>query len=138
MVIYAQCTSSKNNSNNNNNNKKSFLKTGTDYVGSRHFALSGCYATFCFRQRQVQTQLRSATKRFLVTHRCIAKRYEALCNARLMQLIPDFADIQADLSLRWAQMMSEGTFSHEAVNILLRACLLFAFLHLQDYWRDQG
>ena len=32
--------------------------------------------------------LQSATKRFLVTYRCIAKRYKALCNARLMQLVP--------------------------------------------------
>ena len=39
---------------------------------------------------QLQTQLRSATKRFLVTYRCIAKRYEALCNARFMQPILGF------------------------------------------------
>ena len=32
--------------------------------------------------------LQSATKRFLVAYRCIAKRYKALCNARLMQLVP--------------------------------------------------
>ena len=37
---------------------------------------------------QLRTQLQSATKRFLVTYRCIAKRYKALCNARLMQLVP--------------------------------------------------
>ena len=97
MVIYAHCTSSKN-INNNNNNKQTkkqkkkktkkktkkkqkkkhlniyFLKTGTDYVGRRHFVLAGSVS-------ELRTQLRSATKRFLVTYRCIAKRYEALCNA---------------------------------------------------------
>ena len=37
-------------------------------------------------ESQLQTQLQSATKRFLVTYCCIAKCNEALCNACLMQL----------------------------------------------------
>ena len=43
---------------------------------------------------QLQTQLPSVTKRFLVMYCCTAKRYKALCNACLMQLIPDFQDLE--------------------------------------------
>ena len=52
------------------------------------FVLLLCNSLFQIAS-QLQTQLQSATKRFLVTYRCIAKRYKALCNAHLMQLVPE-------------------------------------------------
>ena len=61
---------------------------------------SGAAILFCLvaMQRSVSDsesapQIRSATKRFLVMYRCIAKRYEVLCNAHLMQLIPGLVKI---------------------------------------------
>ena len=51
--------------------------------------MSGAAILFCLvaMQRSVSDS-ESAPKRFLVTYRCIAKRYKALWNARFMLLIP--------------------------------------------------
>ena len=96
-------------------------KSAPNTVTKRHKALFGnvplhssSYATylehwlrrappFCFvwllcnvlfqTASQLRTQLWSAKKLFLVTYRCIAKRYKALCNARVMQLIPSNARV---------------------------------------------
>ena len=64
---------------------------------------------------QLRTQLQSATKRFLVTYRCIAKRYKALFNAHLMQLVPGlelimgkFRQIFTEICLRHVHIFISG------------------------------
>ena len=70
--------------------------------------MSGAAILFCLiaMQRSVSdsesapnTVTKRHTKRVLVTCRCIAKRYEALCNARLMQLVPDLDNINEQITI---------------------------------------
>ena len=78
MVIYAQCTSSNNNNNNKNNKNNLFLKTGTDYVGRRHFV---CLVDM---QRSVSDSVsapNTVTKRHKVLFSDITLHSEALRSA---------------------------------------------------------
>ena len=85
MVISAQCTSSKD----NKINKKHFISWNGHWLRRAPpfcFVSLLCNSLFQIAS-QLWTQLQSTTKHFLVRYRCIAKRYKALCKARLMQLI---------------------------------------------------
>ena len=77
----------------------------TDYVGRRHFVLSGCYATFCFRQR---VSTKPVTKRHKALFGNIPLHSEALCNARLMQLIPG---LSVGFVVRWLKFNLEANLS---------------------------
>ena len=60
--------------------------------------MSGAAILFCLVAMQCsvsdsESAPNTVMKRFLLTYHSIAKRYKALCSARLMQLIPVFAHL---------------------------------------------
>ena len=100
----------------------------------RSLTTSGAAILFCLcnvlfqTASQLQTQIRSTTKRFLVTYRCIAKRYEALCNVRLMQLAPDLCKFRSMRGVRKEIYF----FSELCSNATDKAQLSFGLTYLSE------
>ena len=106
MVISVQCMSSKD----NKINKKTFHLLKRTLRRKPPFCFVSLLCNSLFQTAsQLRTQLQSAMKCFLVTYHCIAKRYKVLCNARLMQLVPD----QVLVSFRLSCFPAVFTLTHE-------------------------
>ena len=114
----------------------------------RTLTTSGAAILFCLvaMQRSVsdsESAPNTVTKRhkaLLVTYHCVKKRYEALCNARLMQLIPDIDTLTVwfcrDRTLERGNSENNDQAAHSAVEIQVSGGPSLFTLTLTTQWTD--